>query len=210
MHPDPYHLARTNLGCPMLQMALIGSMTHLNPYSHMSPTYGAHQYPQPYGGTSYYPPPTHLHSYHVATPPPLGGSSPVPIMHPFSQPSTISPSTLAYNHSHSVSDSPSYTPYGSSPQNNLYFPFPGPPQPVAPPPGQPHVSVNFVQPSPIQQVHIFKQLNTENPAHQPNNAKNKGKNRNNNNSGLGRNNPQQICPVGGNQNPQGDNNNNQL
>jgi hypothetical protein len=37
---------------------LIGSMTHLNPYDHPSPTYGANQYPQPYGGTSYYPPPT--------------------------------------------------------------------------------------------------------------------------------------------------------
>jgi hypothetical protein len=53
----------------------------------------------------------------------------------------------------------------------------------------------------------------ENLAHQPNNAKNKGKNQNNNNPGLGGNNPQQNQPVGGNQkqgkqNPQEDNNNN--
>jgi hypothetical protein len=37
---------------------LIGSMTHINPYGHSSPTYDAHQYLQPYGGTYYYPPPT--------------------------------------------------------------------------------------------------------------------------------------------------------
>ena len=32
---------------------LIGSMNHLNPYGHPSPTYGAHRYTQSYGGTSY-------------------------------------------------------------------------------------------------------------------------------------------------------------
>jgi hypothetical protein len=34
---------------------------------------------------------------------------------------------------------------------------------MAPPQGQPHVGVNFVQPSPIQQFQNFEQLNTENP-----------------------------------------------
>jgi hypothetical protein len=67
-------------------------------------------------------------------------------------------------------------PYGSLPQNNPYFPFPGPPQPVAPPLGKPYIDVNFVQPSPIQQVHYFEHLNTTNLAHQLNNAKKKGKN----------------------------------
>jgi hypothetical protein len=46
-------------------------------------------------------------------------------------------------------------------------------QPVYPPPGQPRVGVNFFQPSPIQHVHIFEQLNTTNLTHQPNNSKNK-------------------------------------
>jgi hypothetical protein len=36
---------------------LIGTMTHHNPYSQPTPMYGAPQYPQPYGGPSYYPPP---------------------------------------------------------------------------------------------------------------------------------------------------------
>jgi hypothetical protein len=66
--------------------------------------------------------------------------------------------------------------YGSSPQNKPYFPFPGPPQSIAPPLGKPHADINFVQPSPIQKIHTFEQLNTENLAHQPNNAKKKGKN----------------------------------
>jgi len=38
---------------------LIGSMIHLNPYGHPSPDYGAHPYPQSYGGIPFYPPPTH-------------------------------------------------------------------------------------------------------------------------------------------------------
>jgi hypothetical protein len=58
---------------------------------------------------------------------------------------------------------PSYAPYGSLPQIILYFPFPGPPQPIVSPQGQPHAGVNFVQPSPIQQYQNFEQLNTANP-----------------------------------------------
>jgi hypothetical protein len=54
-------------------------------------------------------------------------------------------------------------------------------------------------------------LNTENPTHLSNNAKNKGRNRNNNNLDQGKNQPQQYQPDGGNQNqgnqnPQGGNN----
>jgi hypothetical protein len=66
-------------------------------------------------------------------------------------------------------------PYGSTPQTNPYFPFLDPTQSVAPPKGHPHASVNFVQPSPIQQLQDFEQLNMENLSHQPNNDKNKGK-----------------------------------
>jgi hypothetical protein len=81
---------------------------------------------------------------------------------------------------------------------------------MAPP--HPHDGVNFVQPSPIQQYQNFEQLNTENPTHLSNNAKNKGRNRDNNNPGQGENQPQQNQPTGGNQNqgnqnPHGGNNN---
>jgi hypothetical protein len=47
---------------------------------------------------------------------------------------------------------------------------------MAPPQGHPHAGVNFVHPSPIQQYQNFEHLNTENPTHQSNNAKKKGKN----------------------------------
>jgi hypothetical protein len=46
--------------------------------------------------------------------------------------------------------------------------------PLNPPPhhtGQQQARVNFIQPSPIQQVQEFEQLNTTNPPHQPNNNK---------------------------------------
>jgi hypothetical protein len=92
------------------------------------------------------------------------------------QPSSGTPSTSAYTLSTSESAMPSYTPYRSLPQNNPYFPFLGPPQPIISPQGKPHAGVNFVQPSPIQQYQNFEQLNMANPAHQSNNAKKKGKN----------------------------------
>jgi hypothetical protein len=67
---------------------------------------------------------------------------------------------------------------------------------MAPP--HPHAGVNFVQPSPLQQYQNFEQLNMENPTHQSNNAKKKGKNRNNRNLGQGGNHAQQNRPTGGN------------
>jgi hypothetical protein len=118
------------------------------------------------------------------------------MMHLVSQPSTISPPTPTYNPNICGSTSTSYTPYGLSPQNNPYFPFPGLPRKIAPPPGKPHVGVYFVHPSPIQQVHAFEQLNMENLAHQLNNAKKKGKNQNNNNPRPGGNNPNKTNPLG--------------
>jgi hypothetical protein len=155
---------------------LIVSMTHINTYGHPSPTYGAHQYPQLYGGASYYPPPTHQQSYLVGPSQMLGAPPPAPMMHLVSQPGTISPQTPTYNPNIGASTSNSYTPYGLSPQNNPYFPFPSPPDPLSLPPQQTHDGINFFQPSPIQQVHSFEQLNMENPTHQSNNAKKKGKN----------------------------------
>jgi hypothetical protein len=68
--------------------------------------------------------------------------------------------------------------------SNPYYPFPGPPPPNAmPPQGNKQVGVNFVQPSPIQQVQAFEQLNMVNPATQQNNSKKKGKNKSNANQG---------------------------
>jgi hypothetical protein len=194
--PRPIPFGQDKPGVSHVTDGLIGSMTDLNHYAHPSHAYGAHPYLKPYGGTSYYPPPTHQHSYPISPPPPMGGPSPVPMMHPRSQPSTSSTSTPTYNLSSSGSTSNSYMPYGSSPQNNPYFPFPSPPQPVSPPPGQPHVIVNFVEPSPIQQLQNFEQLNKENTTHLSNNSKKKGKKQNNNNLGLGGNNPQQNHPIG--------------
>jgi hypothetical protein len=95
--PRPKPFGQDKPGMSHTADGLIGSMNHLNPYIHPSPAYDAHQYPQPYGGTSYYPPPTHQQSYHVSPPPPMGGPSPVPMMHPASQPSTCPPSSSTYN-----------------------------------------------------------------------------------------------------------------
>jgi hypothetical protein len=125
--------------------------------------YGTPQHPPIYGRPPYYPPPPYQQPYPVVPPPPTSGPASTPMMRPAIQPSSGTPSTSAYTLSTSESITPSYVPYGSLPQNNPYFPFPGPPQPMAPPQGQPHVGVNFVQPSPIQQFQNFEQLNTENP-----------------------------------------------
>jgi hypothetical protein len=105
---------------------------------------------------------------------------------------------------------PSYVPYGAAPPQNPYFPFSGPPQPMAPP--HPNAGVNFVQPSAAQQYQNFEQLNTANPTNPSNNNRRKGRNRNNNNPNQGGNQPPQQQPTGGNpnqgnQNPQGGNNN---
>jgi hypothetical protein len=161
--PRPVPFGQDKPGMSHAVDGLIGTMTHHNPYIQPPPMYGTPQYPSIYGGPSYYPPPPYQQPYPVTPPPPMSGPSPTPMMRPTSQPSSGSPSTSAYNLGTSESASPSYAPYGSLPQNNLYFPFPGPPQPVAPPHGQPHADVNFVQPSPIQQLHTFEQLNMENP-----------------------------------------------
>jgi hypothetical protein len=130
----------------------IGFVMHQQPYNQPKPIYGKPQYLQPYGGTSYYHPPTYQKPYPVSPPPPMDGPSPVPMMCPTSQPISVSPSTSAYNLGTSESASPSYAPYGSFPKNNPYFLFLGPPQSVSSPPGHPHVGINFVHPSPIQQI----------------------------------------------------------
>jgi hypothetical protein len=57
--PRPLPFGPDKPGMSHVVDGLIGSMTHLNPYDHPSPTYCAHEYLQPYGGTSYYPPPNH-------------------------------------------------------------------------------------------------------------------------------------------------------
>ena len=95
----------------------------------------------------------------------MSGPFPTPMMCPTAQPSSGTPSTSSYTLSTNESATPSYVPYGSLPQNNLYFSFSGPPQLITPPQGQTHVGVNFVHPSPIQQFQNFEQLNMENPSH---------------------------------------------
>jgi hypothetical protein len=48
--PRPIPFGQDKPGMSHAADGLIGSMNHLNPYGHPSPTYGAHPYPQPYGG----------------------------------------------------------------------------------------------------------------------------------------------------------------
>jgi hypothetical protein len=57
--PKPIPFGQEKTGMSHVADGLIGSIKHLNSYNHPSPTYGENQYPQPYGGTYYYPPPTH-------------------------------------------------------------------------------------------------------------------------------------------------------
>jgi hypothetical protein len=162
--------------------------------------------PPAYGGTSYYPPPPYQQPYPVVTPPPISGPPPAPPIHPPLSNTSGPPSTSSYSTSESAT--PSYVPYGAAPPQNPYFPFPRPPQPMAPP--HHNAGVNFVQPSVTQQYQNFEQLNTTNPTHPSNNAK-QGWNWNHNNPGQGGNQPQQHPPAWGNQNqgnqnPQGGNN----
>jgi hypothetical protein len=206
--PKPVPFGQDKPGMSHSADGLIGATTHHGPQPQPPPMYGTPQYPPAYGGTSYYPPPPYQQPYPVAIPPPISGPPPAPPIHPPIPTNSGTPSTSAYSTSESTT--PSYVPYGSVPPQNPYFPFPGPPQPMAPP--HPHAGVNFVQPSAAQQYQNFEQLNTANPTHPSNNAKKKGWNRNNNNPGQGGNQPPQHQPTGGNQNqgnqnPQGGNNN---
>jgi hypothetical protein len=206
--PKPTPFGQDKPGMSHSADGLIGATTHHGPQPQQPPMYGTPQYPPVYGGTPYYPPPAYQQPYPVATPPPISGPPPAPPIHPPISTSSGTPSSSAYSTSESTT--PSYVPYGSVPPQNPYFPFPGPPQPMAPP--HPHAGVNFVQPSAAQQYQNFEQLNTANPPHPANNNRRKGKNRNNNNPGQGGNHPPQHQPPGGNQNqgnqnPQGGNNN---
>jgi hypothetical protein len=208
--PKPIPFGQDKLGMSHSTDRLIGNTMHHAPQPQQTPMYGTLQYPLVYGGTPYYSPPPYQKPYPIALPPPITGPLPAPTIHPPIQTSFGTPSTSAYTLSTSESSTPSFVPYGSLPPQNLYFPFPSPPQPITPP--HPHAGVNFVQPSPIQQYQYFEQLNTENPTHQSNNAKNKGRNQNNKKSGQGNNHPQQNQPTGGNpnqgnQNPSRGNNN---
>jgi hypothetical protein len=127
--PRPVPFGQDKPGMSHMVDGLIGTMTHHNPYIQPPPMYGTPQYLSIYGGPSYYPPPPYQQPYLVSPPPPMSGPLPTPMMCLTSQPSSGSPSTSTYNLGTSESTSPSYAPYGSLPQNNLYFPFPGPPQP---------------------------------------------------------------------------------
>jgi hypothetical protein len=128
---------------------MIGTTTHHNPYIQSPPMYGTPKHPPMYQGPPYYPPPPYLPPYLVVSLPPMSGPASTPMMCLIVQPSSGTHSTSAYTLSTSEKTMPSYAPYWSSPKNNLYFPFLGPPQPIYPPQGQSHDGVNFVHPSPI-------------------------------------------------------------
>ena len=139
-------------GMSHLADGLISASTHHVPQPQPPPMYGTPQYPSAYGGTSYYPPPSYQQPYPVSMPPPISGPPSVPPIHPPIQMSSITPSNSSYSTSERTTHS--YVTYGSLPPQNPYFPFPGPPQPMAP--LHPHVGVNFVQPSPVQQYQNFE------------------------------------------------------
>jgi hypothetical protein len=191
--PKPTPFGQDKPGMSHSADGLIGATTHHGPQPQQPPMYGTPQYPPVYGGTPYYPPPTYQQPYPVATPPPTSGPPPAPPVHPPISTNSGTPSTSSYSTSESTQ--PPYVPYGSVPPQNPYFPFPGPPRPMAPP--HPNAGVNFVQPSAAQQYQNFEQLNTANPPHPANNNRRKGKNRNNNNPGQGGNRPPQHQPPGG-------------
>jgi hypothetical protein len=204
--PKPVPFGQDKPGMPHSADELIGATTHHGPQPKPPSMYGTPQYLPAYGGTPYYPPPPYQQPYPVSIPPPISGPPPTPPIHPPLPATSGTPSTSAYTTRENAM--PSYVPYGSVPPQNPYFPFPGPPQPMAPP--LPHARVNFVQPYAAQQYQNFEQLNTANPTHPSNNANKKGWNRNNTNPGQGGNQPPQHQPTGGNlnqgnQNPQGGN-----
>jgi hypothetical protein len=150
--PKPVSFGQDKPGMSHSADGLIAATKHHGPQPQPPPLYGTPQYPPAYGGTSYYPPPPYQHPYPVAIPPPISGPPLAPPIHPPLPTTSGTPSTSAY--STSGSTVPSYVPYGSVPPQSPYFPFLGPPQPVAPP--HPHAGVNFVQPSSAQQYQNFE------------------------------------------------------
>jgi hypothetical protein len=152
---------------------LIGATTHHNSHPQQPLMYGTTQYPPAYGGSPYYNPPPYPQPYPLTFPPTTSRPPPTPTIHPVTQPSSGTPSPSAYTLRTSENTTPSYASYGSLPQNNPYFPFPGPTQLIPSPQEQPPVGVNFVQPFLVQQYQNFEQLNTANPSHQSKNARKK-------------------------------------
>jgi hypothetical protein len=144
---------------------LIGTTTNHNSHLQQPPMYGTPQYSSTYGGPPYYPPPTYQQPYPVALPPPISGPPSAPTICPVAQTSSGTPSTSYYTINTNERTIPSYIPYGPLPLNNLYFPFPTPPRPMAPPQAHPHARFNFFQPSLVQQYQNFEKMNTENPTH---------------------------------------------
>jgi hypothetical protein len=124
--PRPMPFGQDKPGMSHSTDGLIGNTTHHNPPPQQPPMYVTPQYPLAYGGIPYYPPPPYQQPYPIALPPPISGPPSTPLNHPPIQPSVGTPSTLAYTLSTSESATPSYVPYGASPQHNLYFPFSAP------------------------------------------------------------------------------------
>jgi hypothetical protein len=125
--PRPIPFGQDKPGMSHTTNGLIGTTTHHNTYNQSPPMYGAPQYPHPYGGLSYYPPPSYQQPYPISPPLPISGPSLEPMMRSTSQPSLGSPSNSSYNLGTSDNASPSYATYGSLQQKNPHFPFHGPP-----------------------------------------------------------------------------------
>jgi hypothetical protein len=139
--PRPVPLIQYKPGMCHSVDGLNGTTTHHNSYIQPPLMYSTPQHPSVYGGPPYYPPPPYQQPYPAIPPQPMSGPASTPMMCLVIQPSSGTPSTSTYTLSTSESVTPSYVPYKSVSQTNPYFPFLGPPHPIAPPQGQPHVGV---------------------------------------------------------------------
>jgi hypothetical protein len=67
--PKPIPFGQDKPGMSHAVDGLIGTTTHHNPYNKRQPMYDTPQYPQPYGGPSYYPLPPYQQPYPISPPP---------------------------------------------------------------------------------------------------------------------------------------------
>jgi hypothetical protein len=153
--PKPVPFGQDKPGMSHSVDELIGNTTHHAPQPQQPLMYGTPQYISAFGGTPYYPPPPYPQQYPIALPPPISGPPLTPTICPPIQTISGTPSTSAYTLSTRESTTPSYVPYRSLPKNNPYFPFPGLPQPIAPPQGHLTLGLIFFNPLPFSNIKIL-------------------------------------------------------
>jgi hypothetical protein len=99
--------------------------------------------------------PTTTTPFMVPPLPPMGTHLPTSLPQPNLVPPPVPPPPTSYTHINNGATSTYYNPYGP-PHGNPYYPFPGPPQLVAPPHGKHQEGINFIQCSRLQHVQYFE------------------------------------------------------